>query len=62
MCIQTEGVRMFKQSYRFIKFIHVPQSSRSCMKSLCVLQAAVLEAAHQRGFRAEVGEGTEDLL
>lgn len=32
------------------------------MNPLCVLQAAVLEAARQRGFRAEVGEGAEDLL
>lgn len=34
-----------------------------CIKfPLCVLQAAILEAAHQCGFRAEGGEGAEDLL
>lgn len=32
------------------------------MISLCVLQAAVLESTRQRGFRAEGGEGAEDLL
>lgn len=34
----------------------------SYMIPLCVLQAAVLEAARQCGFRAEVREGAEDLL
>lgn len=33
-----------------------------CMIPLCVLQAAILEAAHHCGFRAKSGEGAEDLL